>query len=296
MGRLIDELVATSTNLSEIRTGLLGCLKGDSTKSDAPFDLAQLSFSDLLVAYVSWVDGAIAQRPREVSIWHGFWSTGGAQEYKDDIWKLAGLIERGEDLSPFVSHRPYPHKDRALNAYDVHHLHFVPATGPRRRGRSDALLYVRVEWNKAHLVLCGDHRSFNDGTLRQAVADLDVARGKHFRGVESISPSLSAMEGEDLLRRGANSALKSGDRWAFPSLLSSAGTSIHAVQHTDRMVMAIEDWEPLMRTEQGCTTLRGHFGVEQDAHGTFGWGMDHASLYLVDVKAKRSIGSVSWRR
>lgn len=295
VSRLLDQLVASSANLSAIQAGIIDCLaEGGTPQVRTALEL--LDSADLLLAYVNWVDGTITQRPREVVMWDGFWRTGRAKDHTPDIARLANLVESGGDLTPYLSHRPYPHKDRALNGYNLHHLHFAPKVGKRRKGESNALLYVRTERHRMHFVTCGDHRSFNDGTLRQAVADYEVARGNYVRGIVGVTLDLSAEEGEDMLRRRANTVAKSGGKWVSPSFLSMAGTSLFATQHVDRMTIAIERWEPSIRTEDGRRFVCEKFGIEYLPSKEFGWGIEHANLYLVDALTRRPVFMVPWHR
>ena len=214
-----------------------------------------------------------------------------------DIAKMMSLVEQGEDLTPYLSHRPHPHRDRALNGYGLHHLHFLPRAGKRRKGNSNALLYVRVERHRMHFVLCGDHSSFDDGTLRQAAADYAVATGYHIGGIVGVTPELSAVEGEDLLRRSnVNSAMASGGRWAYPSFMTLAGVSLFTVQHVDQITFTIEKWEPQIRTEEGRRALCAKYGIEYLPEKSFGWAIDHANLYMVDSLTQRPVFMVPWQR
>lgn len=295
--RLLDELVQSSPNLSAMRADIVGYLAGDSASPTWRHELESLDLAGLLRAYVNWVDGMISQRPREVVIWDGFWRDGRAAKHIPDIAQMACRVEQGEDLLPYVSHRPHPHRDRALNGYGLHHLHFLPRTGKRRKGNSNALLYVRVERHRMHFVLCGDHRSFDDGSLRQAAADYAVQTGYALNGTVGITPKLSAVEGEAMLRRhNVNSAVASGNRWAFPSMMTAAGTSIFAVQHVDQMTLTIEEWEPQIRTEEGRRTLCAQYGIEYLPEKSLGWAIDHANLYMVDVLTERTVFMVPWQR
>lgn len=295
--RLLDELVAGSANLTAIRSSLIDWLARDgSNRPKVRAELEGLDFGELLHAYIRRADGLITERRREVLLWDGFWGAGRAQEHRADIARLVELIERGDDLSPYLSPKPYPEKDRALNAYNTHHLHFVPTARGRRSGDSNSLLYVRVERHRLHLVLCGDHRSFDDGSLRQAVADFDAENGHYIRGIVGVSRDFSASEGEAMLRKGVNVMTKSGDHWAAPGMLSTDMTSIDHLRHADEITIAIEEWEPKLRTDEGRRALCDLIFIEYTSDCSFGWALHGADLYLAEERSGVGALCVPWRR
>ena len=138
-------------------------------------------------------------------------------------------------------------------------------------------------------LLLGDHGSFDDGSLRQAVADFEVASGNYIRGIVGVTPEKNAAEGQDLARRGINTATKSEGRFAFPSFLSSALTSVNHLRHTDDIVETIEKWEPLIRTEEGRRQLCEEYGWPFSNSLMFGWSIHYTNLYLVEAGSKRAV-------
>ena len=109
------------------------------------------------------------------------------EAHRKAIYDLAEKIEAGQDLTPFLSDRVHRYgyvglktrtgkkrrgpewedKDYALNAYETHHLH-LDTKG------TEELLYVRFSRDGAFFVMLGNHDSFDDGTLAQAVAEMHV--------------------------------------------------------------------------------------------------------------------------
>lgn len=306
----IDQLVATSANLKEIQNSLIGAIPCDPPAAQE--ELRSMSFSDLLAVYIGWVDRLIEPRPRQVSVWDGFF-TERASSHADEINMLADLFAQGGDLKPYLSPRvsvsgysPYSKtrsglvvggKDRALNAYDVHHLHLIPGNHRGKRKReSSALLFVRVMRDHALFVMCGDHASFDDGTLRQAVSDLEVASGMHIRGISGVSREVNAREGEALARQGINTFTKSNGFYTAPSYLSSALTSMNHRRHADRMLDCIEQWEPLVREEQGRKKICAEFSLPFSKAVTFGWALRYTTLYLVEEQSKNAVFQLPYQR
>ena len=116
-----------------------------------------------------------------------FLRDGSGELHREAVYQLAKKIEAGDDLTPFLSDRiarfgyvssankrsksrgvEWQDKDYALNAFDTHHLHLKPAG-------TKALLYVCFSRDHAFLVMLGDHKSFDDGTLAQALEGDRVA-------------------------------------------------------------------------------------------------------------------------
>ncbi|MGO8061421.1 hypothetical protein ACC716_24850 [Rhizobium johnstonii] len=305
----IDELVASSQNLTAIRKGMIDTIPCEPLS--ARNDLRPIGFSDLLAVYMNWIDRVIEPRPRVARFWAGFWN--------DQAIALAGLIiamaersEKGDDLAPYISTRVHTAgyapgvrtrsglitggKDRALNAYGTHHLHLVPGNVKgKRSGDSKALLFVRVKRDQMLFVMCGDHSSFDDGTLRQAVADVEVAAGFNIRGITGVSPELTAREGEAHARQGVNTVTASNGLFAAPSLLSCALTSMRHRQHADEMVDAIERLEPLIRSDKGRIKVCEEFNFPYLDTARFGWALKYSTLYLVEESSGRAVAQVRYR-
>ena len=150
--------------------------------------LHPMSTPELLVRYLNWADRYVAPRPRRVITWEGFVRHGSAHLHREAVYGLAEKIEAGDDLTPYLSERiskfgyvsskktkrrqrgvEWRDKDYVLNAFDTHHLHLKP-TG------SQELLYVCFSRNDALFVMVGDHKSFDDGSLAQAVAEVVLER------------------------------------------------------------------------------------------------------------------------
>ncbi len=264
-----------------------------------------MSFSDLLGVYLGWVDRFIEPRRREPRIWDGFWSER-AIPHADKIDEIARLSAAGGDLTSFLSPRIHscgfaPNsinrhglviggKDRALNGYGVHHLHLVPGnTRGKRSGNSDELIFVKVTREFLLFVMLGNHSSMEDGTLRQAVADFEVASGNYIRGIVGVTREITAAQGEDLARKGIGSVTQSNGLFAIPGWLSSALTSLDQQRHSDHMAETIEKWEPLIRTEAGRKLVCREFDFPHRLNATFGWSIKYTNLYLVDEASGRAV-------
>lgn len=302
MGEL-ETLTSTSKNLTDIRNSIVEAIPCDPPS--AKEDLRRMSFSDILFVYVGWMDRFIEPRKREPRVWDGFWSEQ-AVHHARKIDDLAKLSSDGDDLTPYLSSKVHASgfapnsknrsgiviggKDRALNAYGVHHLHLVPRDGRgKRTAGSDELVFVKTRRDHILFVMLGNHKSFDDGSLRQAVADLEVASGNYIRGIVGVTSEKNAAEGEDLARKGINTVTKARGKFSIPGLLSSALTSEDHLRHTDRMVETIEKWEPLIRTATGRRQLCAEYDVPYEQASVFGWSIRYTNLYLVEVASGRPV-------
>ncbi len=149
--------------------------------------------ADVLGVFLNHHGRFVPARPRNVDYAADFW-TSQAVRVEADIAALEGRIKRGEDLGPYMSpnigrngfvasngrQRWEPARDLALNAFGVHHLHLTPGKG------SDALAFIAFSRIAAVFVMLGPHKSFDDGSLADAVARYQAQTG---REIKSAWPS-----------------------------------------------------------------------------------------------------------
>ena len=191
-------------------------------------DLRRMGIRELLGRYVNWADRYVTPRRRRVVTWEGFLRHRSPHSHWEAVQHLAKKIEAGDDLMPFLSEdidrfgyvrpkvikRPrgiewQPVKDYALNAFETHHLHL--STRIRSDGwskRSRALLYVCFSRNDAFLVMAGDHGSFDDGTLAQAIAEARVGTSHELKGILGPARQRTMREQNQLQRRGFSTAFQ----------------------------------------------------------------------------------------
>jgi hypothetical protein len=208
---------------------------------------------ELLSRYINWADRFVAPRPRRVVTWDGFHRHGTATAHWDAVSALAAEIEAGNDLTPYLSDklnrsgyvpakddrkkRPrgleWADKDYALNAYEMHHLHLNPAG-------SEELLYVSFSRNDAFFLMVGDHKSFDDGSLAQAIAESRVGTSYELNGVVAPRQRRTMNEYNQLQRRGWSTFFPIGGRAVMGATLSTAGTSWLHTKHAQRLLRVIQ--------------------------------------------------------
>ena len=190
-------------------------------------DLYKMEPQELLARYLNWADRFVASRPRHIVRLKGFLRHGSPQPHVLAVNDLIKKIEKGDDLTPFLSGRihrfgyvrPTAHrnkkrglvewgdKDYALNAFETHHLHLS------RKGTKE-LLYVIFSRDRAFLVMVGDHKSFDDGTLAQAIAEARVGTSSHeSRAFSAPAIPRTMSEQNQLQRHGLSTAFRSVRKW-----------------------------------------------------------------------------------
>jgi len=164
--------------------------------------------ADVLGVFLNHHGRFVPARPRNVDYAADFW-TSQAVRVEADIAALEGRIKRGEDLGPYMSpnigrngfvasngrQRWEPARDLALNAFGVHHLHLTPGKG------SDALAFIAFSRIAAVFVMLGPHKSFDDGSLADAVARYQAQTGREIKSAWPSGTTPSPRDQMKLARR-----------------------------------------------------------------------------------------------
>jgi hypothetical protein len=176
-----------------------------------------------------------------------------------------------------------------LNAFETHHLH-LRAKGSRE------LLYVTFSRNDAFLVMLGDHKSFDDGTLAQAVAESRVGTAHELKGILGPASPRSIREQNKLQRYGFSTAYPVGGRTVLGALLSTAGTSPLHTRHAARIIDKINKLEPQLDEPGFGREWFQRNGRAYPAKPTFEWVMQYCDLCLIETTTGVGFPMVKWRR
>jgi hypothetical protein len=152
-------------------------------RADALRELRQLPLIKLLHAYLKWAYRLVPPRPRKVSFTPSFWGSPVARSHGGDILALTTSIERGDDLSVYLSslvrERGYVpqqvweqlprdearwrDRDFVLNVLGLHHLHISNVSGGRggNKHRGDELAFVEFDRDTTIFVHAGTHAEFS---------------------------------------------------------------------------------------------------------------------------------------
>jgi hypothetical protein len=227
------------------------------------------------------------------------------------VCDLAKKIEAGDDLKPFLSDRierfgyvrpkandnnkprglEWGDKDYALNAFETHHLHLTP------RG-SKELLYVIFYRDSALLVMVGNHKSFDDGTLAQAIAEARVGTWHEIEGVLGPVLPRTMSEQNKLQRRGLSTAFQVDEHMVMGALLSTAGTSPLHTMHTDRLIEFMIRLDPQLDVPGFGRERLERNGWAYPAEPAFDWVMQYCDLWLIETTTATGFKfkELDWRR
>jgi hypothetical protein len=219
------------------------------------------------------------------------------------VYQLAKKIEAGDNLTPFLSDRiarrgympskpkgiEWKDKDNALNAFDTHHLHLKPT-------RTKALLYVCFSRDDAFLVMLGDHKSFDDGTLAQAIAECRVGTVFEFKGVLGSARQHTVGEQNRLQWYGFSTTYQVGEHTVIGPMVTKAGTAVLHTLHAIRIVKAIKKREPQLDEPSYYRELFKQCSTRCPPAPVFEWMMQHCDLCPVETSTRVSFPMLKWRR
>ena len=151
-------------------------------REEARRELGQLPFIKLLHAYLKWTYRFVPPHPRKVGFMSRFWESEVARSHGGEILALASRIERGDNLSAYLSslarEREYvprriqeelPREDArwrdrdfVLNVLGLHHLRISNASGAKgsEKRHGAELAFVEFDRDAAIFVDAGTHAEF----------------------------------------------------------------------------------------------------------------------------------------
>ena len=207
---------------------------------------------DLLGIYLNHFGRLVPARPRQIAYAGSFWTTT-AFRHGAEIAALEGKIRRGEDLGPHLSpniagngfasqtgrRRWEPIRDMALNAFGTHHLHLTPGGG-------DALVFVGFAREVARFVMVGNHRSFDDGSLADAVAHFLAEMGETSAALKPSDNPTTPRDQMRLARRGISSLGTAEGKITPGPLIMINGDAIRTRRCADYMMDRVEVLNPML--------------------------------------------------
>lgn len=309
----IDQLVLSSKRVSDLRDWMIETVPCLPATKETKDQLRQLSINRLMRVYINWIDRFVPPEKRQPMVWDGFWTRNNPREYADQINTIINKLRFGKDLTPHLSQRIHTHgfvpctqkrkginwgdKDMVLNAYDLHHLHLTPATkNGKRKGGSVPLLYVGVSRAEVLLLMLGDHNSFDDGSIANAVAEHRAQAGFVLNGVTGLTNYVTAKESQQLARRGVSTAQMVGDKATIGPMVTSAGTAIDHVRHVDRCCDIIETIEEVIDDRDHLISRLDLAEKDVPQEPDWCWQFYYANLFLVELSTTTGFLVSKWRR
>lgn len=279
-----------------------------------------MHLGELLGLYIPWADRRVYPRPRTVGTWDGFYRNDKVIEYSSVIYEFASKIERGEDLTPYLSDsilekgysRPkktkdgkirgknWLHKDYALNCYETHHFHLN--TKIRKDGwsvRTRDLLYVVFGRDTAFFIMVGDHKSFDDGSLMDAVAEIRAEQGiDELNGIlpPKEEDEFSLKEKNLLQRHGGTTMFCKNGKVIIGPVIATDGTSLIYCDYASEVRYMIYKYDPMLDDRNYQEKL--FYPANKPVPNTpqFEWVLNYCDLLLFEKRTQTYFEFLQWRR
>lgn len=302
-----------SPRIDQLRQRIVELIPRSPSNEETYNAVNGLSLNSLLCLYMNWIDRFIPPRRRSVAFSNGFWKRNSPARFTSQIENLAQLSAAGDDLTPYLSSRigttgyvhntrprggtSWDNKDMALNAHDVHHLHLYPTDDKnRRRKQSDELLFVGVSRHEMVLVMLGNHKSFDDGSLFQAVTEFRASEGLIVNGIKPPRGDYDPARNQKLVRYGRSSPGIFSDNVVVSSMISVAGTSLFHTQHADMCCAFMMEAEEVLTNRKSLAEFLGVDESKIPPKANWEWSFWCGDLLLVDRESNTNISVMPWRR
>ncbi|MGE3227881.1 MAG: hypothetical protein AB7J30_00380 [Hyphomicrobium sp.] len=275
-------------------------------------DLSALSIGAVATVYVNWADRFVPRRPRRVVYLDGFWGTDLAWRYRDAVLELEKKVVAGVDLTLHLSSQvdfrgfspsrydsngllissKWRDKDFALNAFNVHHLHFK-----ERPGRSKELLFVEFTRDVAVFVMVGDHESFDGPELEGRIVEARARNGHELKGIMApTSGGYTATERNELARAGISTMAVVDGKVVISASVSTAGTSDYTSMHAARILRAIAATDQKLDDAQWVANIFSQSGIAMPEAPKMEWLLNYTNLVLIERRAQTAFPIVEGRR
>jgi hypothetical protein len=280
-------------------------------QSEARRELESLPFIELLDAYLKWKYRFVPPQPRSVGFTPCFWESPVAQSHGGDILALVSSVERGDDLTGYLSRlvreRGYVprrfleevpretarwrDRDFLLNVLGLHHLHFASVSGAResRKRHGNELAFVEFDRDIAIFVYAGTHAEFGNPALTARLSE-DVAERRARAGIElkGISTRNPTPHGQLLtLAKNGLSAAASVDGKAVPhAMIMSDGTPVLLRRHGDIIHNRLAVLEPLLDDPEFAKQQFDGTGRHLSSSVNFQWELRYTELNLLETNSR----------
>lgn len=309
----IDDYMVSRPSVMALRQQLLEIIPRKPSNQATYEALQNYSMNRLIHVYINWTDRLIPPRKRKVMVWDGFWKRNDPVQYSSELNKIIELSYQGKNLNKYLSYKAHTDgfilkpikkrgifwgdKDMALNAHEIHHLHLKEFNDSGKRpGESKDLLFVGVSKSEILLLMLGNHKSFDDGTLFEAITEHGTSSNRVVNGVLAPRNPPTAFESQSLVRHGISSMGFSGETTVANSFISTAGTSVWHTRHADKCCIAIEEIEPHLNNQK---SLADFFSLPIDAipkNPEWQWLFWYCDLILHDKKSDKPFLIQQWSR
>lgn len=266
--------------VADLRITVIAALSPDPEGRAA---FAEMDIGELLIIYWNWISRVVPPRHYTVLQSRELRANPLARDsqYMPALQRIVGLLEKGQEVSQHLSrgvtvaYQPKPEKlkslgkyrdlDLLLNDWGVHHLHLsteLDADGFVKR--SKPLLFAVFKQDTAYLIDIFDHGGWASDAIPEIILrNWPDAGIIHDLGILCSRESYTEIEKIGLRNAGLTTAYEANDGkvYMFNAGLTTAGTSLHAVQAADQILNRIEwfmeqliadpEWLPTIMREHG---------------------------------------------
>lgn len=259
--------------------------------------LNSLDVSKLLALYHNWMSRLVQPTPRKVFLSRAFKQNPIYSARQQEISLIIRDVESGNDLIKYLSRgirfgvqdpakKRRQDLDLMLNRWGVHHLHVsskLEADGFVER--SNEVIFAIFRPEKAFFVDIMNHGDWSRDHVLETIVEEWPTEGliHQINGIAGLSHTLTEVDRMVLHKKHVNSAFEYRGKVYMPDgILSSAGTSIHAIREADRVVIAVEEfekrvaadptWLPSLFQKHGVTyptNPRFEFHISEQGVGVF---------------------------
>ena len=239
----------------EIKKDLLNEIKSNKE------ELAELNLNDLLLTYLNLHRKGIEKRPRKVLISQELKRNPIYKKKRKIIQKILKKLEKGEDISIYLSHRAVEprQQDLLLNNWGIHHLHLGEKIETKPRNRqglakgTKELLFARFEKDVVYLLDIKDHKSFSSKEFLGIIHNNWPKSIEQYRvNVIDISHNASDEEIFQLWNAGYTVFIKIFDNENKPVIYFPIGGGISTARtatiDSSRLMSILREWRGIEKT------------------------------------------------
>jgi hypothetical protein len=274
-------------------------------RSDAALvvDLKGLDAHGLLVVYHNWMNRLVKPQPRTVHMSKAFQQNPLIVQRASDLAQIIDDIEQGRDLTKYLSRQivravvhalgqpPRPNLDLMLNDWGVHHLHIstqVEADGFVLRDRH--LLFAVFRPQAAYLIDVMQHGDWARDHVLEVMAREWPNEGVIYelKGVLGLKRQVTECARATQRKANLNTPFEFGGKVFMPTgFMSTAGTTMAAVQESDRLLNRLDVFEQkLIRDPDWLKSVFERHGLVFPAKPEFELAIREDGYGVIETKTR----------
>ncbi|WFU04498.1 hypothetical protein QA648_27335 (plasmid) [Rhizobium sp. CB3171] len=281
-GALDAEAVSYSPRVATFRASMIAQIPRAPRNRVSLALLQSMPTRELIFRFVTWRMRLVTAKPRTVTLWAGGVTQAQLQDLLPELQPLLEGVERGEDLTPYLSNlvenkgvilpgaNPSDKGkdlDSILIRNGLHHFH-VGAAGPGNRvERSNRLIFAEVLEAEFRIVAISDHGAFVQGSPEQQ---------RFFSISRSYVEKDMAPDSFYMM----NPVMSSGHSMVVTMF------GLQCEKEIERLDPLLDDAEFVDSLYNGQPIFRGDTQIFRPRNPKFSWHFDNLKLGILDRKTK----------